>query len=214
MPESQSKAVMGAVVAAGKPIDAAHRRDILVFAALGIISGILSFVSARYIDFYHFSFFPTAAYRASAPILPGIIFGLLVAGCARHFAGKDRLSLLLAVLLTAAAWILAFDLASQADFSFGPQVTSEARGAIACGIGGLVGGLGTCIAVALANPRFRRLKPWLLTVLIATFFGAIERVYELFSGLFDDAALFALFVAWQTAVIASIARGLGRAQKS
>jgi hypothetical protein len=214
MPESQSKVVAAAAVEAEKPIDAADHRDILVFAALGIISGILSFVSARYIDFYHFSFFPTAAYRASAPILPGIIFGLLVAGCARHFAGKDRLSLLLAALVTAAAWILAFDLASQADFSLGPQVTSEARGAISCGIGGLVGGLGTCVAVALANPRFRRLEACLLTVLVATLFGAIERVYELFSGLFDDAALFALFVAWQAAVITSIAHGLRRAQKS
>jgi len=42
---------------------------------------------------------------------------------------------LLAVLLTTAAWVLAFDLTSQADFYLGMHVTSEARGAITCGIG-------------------------------------------------------------------------------
>jgi hypothetical protein len=73
----------------------------------------------------------------------------------------------------------------------------------------LVGGLGTCFAVALANPRFRRPGVWLLTVLIATALGAIEKVYDLLG----DDGLLAMFVLWQAAVIASIAWALGREKR-
>jgi len=218
MPEPQGSVSGQTSVVADQRVDPSQGRDILVFAALGIISGLLSFVAAKHsqLPFLHLSFFPNDAYRGSAPILPGVIFGLLVAGCAHHFGSRDesrdRLRLLLAVLLTTAAWILAFDLTSQADFYLGAQVTSEVRGAITCGLGGFIGGLGTCLAVAIANPKFRRLEAWLLTLLVATLFGAIEKVYEQFAELFDDAALCALFVAWQAAVIASIARGLARAR--
>jgi hypothetical protein len=216
MPEPQGHVSGQTSTVSDQRVAPSQGRDILIFAALGVVSGTLSFIAGKHsqLPFLHLSFFPYDAYRGSAPILPGVIFGLLVAGCAHHFGSRDRLRLLLAVLLTTAAWVLAFDLTSQADFYLGMQVTSDARGAITCGIGGFVGGLGTCIAVAIANPKFRRLEAWLLTVLVATLFGAIEKVYEQFAELFDDAALYALFVAWQAAVIAAVARGLGRARAS
>jgi hypothetical protein len=81
-------------------------------------------------------------------------------------------------------------------------------GVISFGIGGLVGGLGTCLAVALAHPRFRGPRAWLLTLLVATVLGAIEPLYDLMG----EAGLLALFVLWQSGVIASIAHGLGREQ--
>jgi len=201
-----------AVAAADQGAYSSRGGDILTFAALGVLSGIASFLAAKYsqLPFLHLSFFPDDAYRGSAPILPGVIFGLLVAACAHHFGARGRWRLLLAMVLTTLAWVLAFDLASQADMQLGLQVSSQARGAFALGVGGFVGGFGTCLAVAIAHPRFRRLGAWLLTALVATFFGAIEQVYELAADLFENAALCALFIVWQTAVIASIAATLGR----
>ena len=88
----------------------------------------------------------------------------------------------------------------------GPMGKLPFAGVISFAVGGLAGGLGTCLAVALANARFRRPRDWLITLLVATVIGALEPLYDLMG----DAGLLALFVLWQSAVIASIAWGLGR----
>jgi hypothetical protein len=143
--------------AAEQRLDTSQRRTNLVFAALGVLTGLLSYLS-KYatFGFLHVSFFPHAEYQGTASILPGVIFGLLVAGCCHRFGTRHRVLLLLAVLITTAAWILAFDLTSQAERTLGNELPRDLRGTLSFGIGGLVGGVGTCLAVAIANPRFRR----------------------------------------------------------
>jgi hypothetical protein len=218
---------------------AAQRRSILVFAALGVLSGVLCYFVGKHAipELLRFSFWPLGSHSGAAPIVPGVIFGILVAGCCRRFGSKDWLALVVAVLVTTAAWILAYDLTVQTDSHLGdfhqlsdliaalrqgPDVAPSTdpgivlpgvhgttgklpfSDAISFGVGGLVGGLGTCLAVALANPRFRRPGALMLTLLVATALGAIEKVYDLMG----EAGLLALFVVWQSAVIASIARGL------
>jgi len=153
----------------------------------------------------------------------------------RHYGSKRWPLLALAVVSTTAAWIMAYDVTIKADSAIGdlrktsdtvavlsqegsanadslrerwrdlvPQVALG--GPISFALGGLVGGFGTALAVALANPRFRRPRDWLLTLAVATFFGDIETLYDLMG----DAGLLAMFVAWQAAVIASIDHGLGK----
>jgi hypothetical protein len=194
-------------------IDPSQRRLILLFAVLGMASGALSYLAGQYAspDVLRFSLFFGWGFSdgGPAPILPGIIFGLLVAACSYRFGGKHPALLVVAVLLTTAAWILAWDVTVQVDgylehLPTALLASNAFRGTISFAVGGLVGGLGTCLAVAIANPRFRRLEHWLLTLTVATFFGAIEQVYDLLG----DVGLLALFVAWQAAVIASIARAL------
>jgi hypothetical protein len=198
-------------------IDPSQRRLILLFAVLGMASGALSYLAGQYAspDVLRLSLFFGWGYGdgGPAPILPGIIFGLLVAACSYRFGGKHPALLVVAVLLTTAAWILAWDVTVQVDGYLQHLPTASAagllasnafRGTISFAVGGFVGGLGTCLAVVIANARFRRLEHWLLTLTVATFFGAIEQVYDLLG----DVGLLALFVAWQAAVIASIARAL------
>lgn len=215
-------------------------RSILAFAALGVLTGVLSWLAGKYAnpEVLRFSFWPFGQATGAAPILPGVVFGLLVGSCCRAFGSRDWLKLAVALLMTTAAWIAAWDLTAKADSRLGnfheladlfatqsnpeqgpdiaPRVDMAAvrgsmeklpfRNTISFGIGGLVGGFGTCLAVALANARFRRPGAWLLTLLVATILGALEPLYDLMG----EAGLLALFVLWQSAVIASIARGLAR----
>jgi hypothetical protein len=153
----------------------------------------------------------------------------------RHYGSKRWHLLAQAVVLTTVAWIAAYDVTIKADSTIGDlRMTSDTiavlsqpgggsaatlrerwrdllpqvrlGGPISFALGGLVGGFGTALAVAIANARFRRGGDWLLTLAVATFFGAIEKLYDVLG----DAGMLAMFVAWQTAVIASIARGLAR----
>jgi hypothetical protein len=219
-----------------------QRRTILLFAALGVLTGVLSYLAGKYAtaEVLRFSFWPFGQRTGAAPLLPGVMFGLLVAGCCRVFGSRNWLLLVVAVLMTSAAWIVAWDLTVKADSRLGnyhelsdlfatlsgpeqgpdvaPRVDMPAvrgsmeklpfAGVISFGIGGLVGGSGTCLAVALANRRFRRPRVWLITLLVATVLGAIEPLYDLMG----EAGLLALFVLWQSGVIASIAHALGRQQ--
>jgi hypothetical protein len=212
------------------PPKVSSRRDILVFAALGVASGLISWLSGQYLnqDWLRFSFIPFGWHSSAAPLAPGLVFGVLVAACCRHYGTKDRLALVGAVLVTAAAWIYAFDLTVLADGRIGDlrkisEIIDALRGgsgghagggqgfvlgtAVSFGLGGLVGGFGTALAAALVNPRFRRPAAWVLTLAAGTVFGAIENVYSLLGG---DAALMALFMCWQAAVIATVAHGLSQ----
>jgi hypothetical protein len=208
------------------------RVGILVFALLGALSGLISWIAASYLgsEWLRFSFIPFGWRSGAAPIMPGIVFGLLVAACCNHYGGKDKIGLALAVLVTIAAWILAYDLTVLADERIGGlRRTSEimdvlagrevggngsatANGfvlgsALSFGLGGLIGGAGTARAAAAAHPAMRRGSAFALTVAVGTLFGAIEKVYDFFGG---ELGLILLFVCWQAAVIASIARGLSR----
>ena len=108
---------VAAETAAGTPAGASQRRTILVFAALGVLTGVLSYLAGKYVnvDLLRFSFVPFGQRESAAPILPGVIFGILVAGCCRRFGSRNRWLLALAVLLTTAAWILAYDLTVKTD---------------------------------------------------------------------------------------------------
>jgi hypothetical protein len=229
------------VPAAAPPAGASPWRAILIFAALGAISGVLSYLLGTSLDFkfLHFSFIPFGPYESAAPIVPGVVFGVLIAACCWWFGSKSPVLLVLAVLVTTAAWILAYDSTVKADAQFGQQhrewelfrslqidqrqgeatpVTPPAASraldpalgqSLSFAIGGLIGGLGTCLAVALALPRFRRPAAWIVPVLLATIVGAVEPMLDIIR----DGGLLALFVLWQAAVMAAIGHALAQPAK-
>jgi hypothetical protein len=176
-----------------------HWRAVLAFAALGAVSGVLSWLAGKYVHLDVLR--PPAGRSLTPPIQPGIVFGLLVAGCCRWFAPVHPLRLAGAVLVTTIAWIAAWTatLAAGAQLPLAPNPFGEP---LDFGIGGLTGGLGTCFAVALAAPAFRRPSRWLLTLVAAVAFGALTPLYSAIGG---ENGTLAMFVLWQAAVTAAIA---------
>jgi hypothetical protein len=173
-------------------------RVVLAFAALGAVSGVLSWLAGKYLQLDVLR--PTGRSLAP-PIQPGIVFGLLVAGCCHWFAHAHPLRLAGAVLVTTMAWIAAWTatLAAGAQLHLAPEPFGEPA---SFGIGGLAGGLGTCLAVALAAPAFRRPSRWLPTLVAAVVFGALTPLYSAIGG---ENGTLAMFVLWQAAVTAAIA---------
>jgi len=152
--------------------------------------------------------FPTLG---NGPLLPGIYFGLVI--CLGVFLWEKKGPFELAVVLAgiAIAWILAYRTAiSVHDFlnQFHAGDITDSRKfpyiyVVAGMVAGLVGSLGTVIAVSLASPDFREHSDWLRTIALGTVAGALLH--------FGDApprSFLPLFIVWQAAVAASIAYGL------
>ena len=149
--------------------------------------------------------FPTLG---GAPLLPGIYFGLVI--CLGVFLWEERRPLELLVVLAgvAIAWILAYrtgisvsDFLNQ--FRDGDSRKFSYIFAITGLVAGLVGSLGTVIAVSLASPDFRKHSDWLRTIALGTVAGALLHFGDATPGTFLP-----LFIVWQAAVAASVAYGL------
>jgi hypothetical protein len=186
---------------------------VLGFAVLGAGSGLLSFFASQYVQVETLRM-PFSSRLVAGPLHPGIVFGLFVAGACWWLVRPHVLKLFVfklagTVVITTAAWIAAWIavLAAGARLDVLPQPLGEP---VSFAFGGLTGGLGTCLAVALAAPAFRRPSRWLPTLLAAMLFGALTPLY---SWLHQHGTL-ALFVLWQAAVMASIAYVLASAQRS
>jgi len=223
--------------AATKPVAGSPQRAMLIFAGWGILSGIACYFAVKYlidIKVLRLSFYPFGQHEGAAPIPPGIIFGLVVADCVRHFGVRSWLMFLLVVLVTTAAWIAAYDATVWADMQIGKyrdaidtldtlsrtaeQPGQPAPGAtpttgwwrfgetLSFGLGGLIGGFGTWLAAALAHPRARRAGALIITLVLATVLGA---TFDLTDRL-GDAGIAVFFAIWQAAVAASLARELAR----
>jgi hypothetical protein len=186
-------------------------RIVLAFAALGAVSGVLSWLASQYVQVETLRM-PFSSRLVAGPLHPGIVFGIFVAGGCWWF-GRAKPHKLLAlklfgvVAITTAAWIAAWIavLAAGARLDFVPQALGEP---VCFALGGLTGALGTCLAVALAAPAFRRPSRWLLTLVAATLAGGFTPLYSWLHAF----GTLALFVLWQAAVMAAIAHVLAGAQ--
>src|ERR671927_524269 len=87
---------------AGMLAAASPRRSILIFGALGVLTGVLSYLAGKYAnaEVLRFSFWPFGPGTGAAPFLPGVVFGLLVGSCCRAFGSRNWLKLVVAVLVT------------------------------------------------------------------------------------------------------------------
>jgi TIR domain len=110
-PEGNIAAETGAAV--DRMLDRSRSRSILILALLGIASGVLSYLSIRFApEFLKFSFLIQSYEKSGAEpttVVPGVIFGALVALCVYHYGVRDKFLLSVAVLFTTIAWILAYD---------------------------------------------------------------------------------------------------------
>lgn len=183
------------------------QRAALFLAALGVVSALLSnFVT--YVP--NTDNFPTLG---GAPLLPAVYFGLVL--CLGVFLWEKKGLLDLAVVLAgvAIAWILAWRTAISVDDFLNHlragDITIPGGSkfpyafAIAGLVAGLVGSLGTVIAVSLASPDFREHSDWLRTIALGTIAGALMHFGDLPNGTFLP-----LFIVWQGAVAASVGYGL------
>ena len=180
-------------------------RAALFLAALAVVSALVS-------NFFPYvpntDNFPTLG---GAPLLPGIYFGIVL--CIGVFLWEKKGPLELAVVLVGViiAWILAWRTAlSVHDFlnQFHAGEIPDSRKfpyifAIAGMLSGLVGSLGTVIAVSLVSPDFREHSDWLRTIALGTVAGALLHFGDAPNGTFLP-----LFIVWQAAVAASVGYGL------
>ena len=180
-------------------------RAALVLAALAIPSALMTnfFVYVPGTDD-----FPKLA---GAPLLPGIYFGLVLAIGVLLWGKAGALEFLAVLVGTIVAWILAFRTAlSVHDFVNGLHAGAIGAGsrklpafAIAGVVAGLVGSLGSAVAVAIASAGFRAHSDWLRTIALGTVAGAL-----LYFGDEPYGTFLPLFVVWQMTVAASVAYGL------
>jgi hypothetical protein len=113
-PEGNAAAEVSAAVtrilrAAALEEKAPQTRTILIFSALAIPCAVLCYLAVTFApNFLAFSFVEKAPDKPMT-IVPGLLFGILVAACDYVFAVRDRFFLLAVVLLTTVGWIVAVD---------------------------------------------------------------------------------------------------------
>jgi len=83
------------------------RRRLALFAVAGLVSGVLSYF-ACYIPYLTITILQTKD-AARMTIVPGIIFGILVAGCNWMSGLREKVLLVALIAFTTIAWVLAFD---------------------------------------------------------------------------------------------------------
>lgn len=169
----------------------------------------IAIVSALFSNFLTFipnsGDFPTLF---GAPLLPAIYFGIAIAIGVHLWEKQGAVPLALVMIGIIISWTLAWRTAiSISDFVQQYSATDGRRFPYALAVGGmvagLVGSLGTVIAVSIASPDFREHSDWLRTIALGTVAGVLL--------LFGDepwGTYLPLFVAWQALVAASVAYGL------
>jgi hypothetical protein len=86
-----------------------HQKVLIRFALVGLFTGLLSWLDFTYFPKYIAFSFLGSTDRST--IVPGVFFGLAVASCGYLFGVRDRFLLLVVVVMTVVAWILAYDTA-------------------------------------------------------------------------------------------------------
>jgi hypothetical protein len=90
-----------------------NRLLMLILSMMALVSAIGSYLANNYSpQTLGFSFIGA---DVKAPVLPGVIFGVVVAICSAIYGLRDRFQLGLVILVTTAAWIAAFDMSSATD---------------------------------------------------------------------------------------------------
>jgi hypothetical protein len=194
---------------------------------LSLMSAFACYLATRFLDGYlRFSFVEP---QRGTTVIPGLIFGSVVATCSHVFGVRDRFHLALIVLVTTLGWIASVDTALLTHSSLDnytkvvaitpsstptdpsadggsaqtPTTQKLAVGYLMGIAGGAVGGTITILGLVFANPHFRKLESILLSVFSATAAGAVLGLLDTRS----DTWILILFVVWQPIFILSIVRG-------
>jgi len=202
------------------------RKSVWSFALFGAVTGVLSYVAHNYhlLAVPFFEPYVTCS-RDCYPIfefsvIPGFVFGALIAYLNWKFSALAKFQLAVVVCATAFSWLVAVNAAEMTFFrldkiippalQFAERDKAQAFGfAISGMIGGLVGGTGTLLGVALANGRARKARGFLPIVVAATLIGSMLgippiQVWQV------QLSMLLLFCCWQAAFAGMLAQVLAR----
>lgn len=161
---------------------------VIWMTTLGILSGFLSSFKLGFLGDIEI---------LEAPVQQGLLFGLVIAFSLYQWGRTGWAGALLAMAITFAAWIAAFNCFK---FLSGAGLNDYAAGVAA----GAIGAFGTILAGALTAQALRRWSAWLSTIAV----GAILGLLVIFAIKGDDEYLLILFVPWQGLVAACIGTAL------
>jgi len=204
------------------------RSPTLWMAGLGIVSGVLSDLSLSLRV-------PHPLGLLDAPIYPGLIFGLAIALGLYLFGRTSLWGALVALLITAIAWIAAFrgcilvydalaidptagyqplplDESGSIDRSAALRLKDTAASnlfALIAGLiaGGAIGAGGTALGAAIVGPS-RRPDAWLITMIVGAVCAVALFAIDTLIGAPPGYEFLALFVIWQATVAASVGYGI------
>lgn len=130
MPEGNLAAETAAAV--DKLQGRASTRPMLLFAGFGLVTGLLTYLTIQFAPkFLTFSFLITPQQYGPTPvtIIPGVLFGFLVAACIYRHGVVDRFLLSVVIAVTTLAWVVAYDATVTANLSLGEfrKTVSEAK---------------------------------------------------------------------------------------
>jgi hypothetical protein len=196
----------------GRPHLPARRRAVMVMAAFGVLTGLISSLPSPLPDIRLSD--PDVLINARAvPLHAGIAFGAMLAGVAFAWVSRDATKCLLTFVLTLMGWLAAANTANdvintiQGSLLFGTAEGAKAnREVLAWLCGGLIaGGIGaglTTFATGIPAVAIRRKEAWMLIVVVGAVLGLL-----LYPAALAD-AIIVLLVPWQAGVAAAIAYGL------
>jgi hypothetical protein len=180
-------------------------RRVLLVAALGVLSGLLS-------NYAHDAFGDLTL--LGVPLLPAVYFGIVLAIACRMWTSPGRFDTLVILCATFLAWFAAFKAADQVQDSLAGIANLSGYRLLFAGLAaGFVGSGITALGISLVARDFRNTKAWSRTVMVGTVAGSL---LECLSNENRDQipfhldSLLPLFLVWQSAVAASIAYGLSR----
>jgi len=172
-------------------------RDAGLFAALGALSGVVCAVFPMF-EALNVSLGWTGLFssRGTAPLLPGVFFGLVLAALIYFLYAAEWLRAMSGILTSVVAWVIAV------------HVAQEFRDLWAGGlVAGAVGAAITGAGIALIMPSYRSAARIALTVIVGALAGLLLLLID------SDASvlsLLPLYVGWQSTVAASIAYAIAR----
>jgi hypothetical protein len=165
------------------------RRPALWMALLGVISGIISTYAPNYTE---------DIAVLDVPVLPGIIFGLVIAYGIFRWGKANWIGALLALVFIAITWV------SAVRGFYG--ITDDGQSDLYAGafVAGAIGAAGTMLGGALTVKTLRRPSSWILTILA----GAIAGMLVVPLAQSSDTNFLLLFIVWQAAVAVCVGYAL------
>lgn len=197
----------------------------LMMGGLGIVSGILSDLSLSLSPPFPFSYW-------NAPLYPGLIFGFAVGMGLHNWAGVSWWRALLALLISTAAWLVAFEAClviydwlatklggQQVPMPYGGETPLSPEAAlrlkdsanaaqillpVSVFFAGAIGAGGTALGAAMASPIIRDCTAWFSITLVGGFCGVVLYGLDKSIGTPAGYEFLTLFVVWQAVVSATI----------
>jgi len=169
-----------------------------LFAALGALCGVICafcpMFEALNVSLGWTGIFPSRG--GTAPLLPGVFFGLVLAVLIYTLHATEWLRALSGILISAVAWVIAVHVAQEFRDLW-------ASGLVAGAVGAAITGAGTALVV----PGYRSLSGIAPTILVGGLAGLLLLVMD------NDASPLSLapvYVGWQASVAATIAYAIAK----